>query len=181
MVSAADGAAGAGTVQAILLGTAVPVGNYVTATGTDGPGETSEFAVNATYPLVLVKQAVLAADGSLITNSSILPRGTVFKFLIYTENAGLTRTDVSIRDVLDPAFAYSAGSLKVDNSVAVGSSVQAIYSAVNSTAPLTDVIDADVVSISGSTIEAGSRFVGNGQLDIAANRVWALLFTVRMQ
>jgi hypothetical protein len=97
------------------------------------------------------------------------------------ENTGPVRSDVSIRDVLDPAFAYSTGSLKVDNSAAVGASVQAIYSAVTGTAALTDTIDADVASIAGSTIDVGDRFVGNGPLDIAANRIWALLFTVRMQ
>lgn len=156
-------------------------GDYVTATATGPTGSTSEFSANAVLPLYLTKQAVLATDGSLITNSSTLPRGTVFKFLIYTENTGAARTDVSIRDVLDPAFAYSDGSLKVDNSAAVGASVQAIYTAVNGTAPLTDVIDADVVSIAGSTIDAGNQYVGNGPLDIAANRIWALLFTVRMQ
>jgi hypothetical protein len=69
----------------------------------------------------------------------------------------------------------------VDNSAANGSTVGAIYTAVNSSAPLTDTIDADVASISGSTIDVGERFVANGRLDIAANRIWALLFTVRMK
>jgi hypothetical protein len=156
-------------------------GAYLTATATDPSGSTSEFAANARIPLTLVKQAILASDGSPITNSSTLPRGTVFKFLIYVDNIGPARTDVSVQDVLDPAFAYSTGSLKVDNSAANGSTVGAIYTAVNGTSPLTDVIDADVASISGSTIDVGNRFVANGRLDIAANRIWALLFTVRMQ
>jgi len=165
----------------VNFGTGLTPGTYVTATATGPTGSTSEFAANAVLPLYLFKQAILASDGSLITTSSTLPRGTVFRFLIYTENTGLARTDVSIRDVLDPAFAYSAGSLKVDNSVAVGASVQAIYTAVNGTVPLTDVLDADVASVVGSTIDVGDRYVGNGPLDIAANRIWALLFTVRMQ
>ena len=181
MVSAADSDAAAGAVQAVILGTALPVGGYVTATGTDTLNTTSEFAVNALSPLVLAKQAILAKDGLLITNSSTLPRGTVFRFLIYTDNTGPAHSDVSIRDVLDPAFAYSAGSLRVDNSVATGSSVGAVYAAVSAATPLTDIIDADVASISGNTIDVGDRFVGNGQLDIAAGRIWALLFTVRMQ
>jgi hypothetical protein len=181
MISAADDDAGAGTVSATLSAAGLPVGDIVTATATDALNETSQFAINAAFPLLLVKQAVLAADGSLIINASTLPRGTNFRFLIYTENTGPARNDVSVRDVLDQAFAYSTGSLKVDNSVAVGASVQAIYSAVNGNPVLTDVIDADVASISGSTIDVGDRFVGNGTLDIAANRVWALLFTVRMQ
>ena len=156
-------------------------GDFVTATATDPAGNTSEFGANAVIPLTLVKQAVLASDGSLIINSSILPRGTIFKFLIYTDNFGPARSDVSIRDVLDPAFAYSAGSLKVDNSVATGATVGVIYSAVTGTAALSDTIDADVASAVGSTIDVGDQFVGNGPLDIAANRIWALLFTVRMQ
>ena len=173
--------AAAGTVTATISGAGLPIGDTVTATATDTLNNTSQFAVNAAYPLVLVKQAILAADGSLITNSSTLPRGTVFKFLIYAENTGPVRTDVSIRDVLDPAFAYSAGSLKIDNSVATGATVGPIYAAVNGTAALTDTIDADVASISGSTIDVGNQYVGNGPLDIAANRIWALLFTVKMQ
>jgi titin len=181
MVSASDGDGAGGTVQAILLGTAISMGDYVTATATDALSETSEFAINATYSLMLVKQAILAADGSLITNSSVLPRGTVFKFLIYTENTGPARTDVSIRDVLDAAFAYSTGSLKADNSVATGATVGAIYAAVNAASPLTDGVDGDVASVSGSTIDVGNQNAANGQLDIAADRVWALLFTVRMQ
>jgi hypothetical protein len=181
MVSAADSDAAAGTVRAILSGASLPAGEILTATATDPLNETSEFATNAVYPLELVKQAFLASDGSLITNSSTLPRGTVFRFLIYTDNPGPAHSDVSIRDVLDPAFAYSSGSLRVDNSVASGASLDTIYSAVRGTSPLTDVIDGDVASVSGSTVDIGNQFVANGQLDIAANRVWALLFTVRMQ
>jgi hypothetical protein len=174
-----DGTGNAGFTAGFPTG--LPVGTYVTATATDPTGSTSEFSANYVLPLALVKQALLAADGSLITNSSTLPRGTVFRFLIYTENTGSDRSDVSIQDVLEPSFAYSTGSIKVDNSVAVGSSVAAIYSAVNATAPLTDVIDADVASITGNTINVGNSVAANGQLDIAANRVWALLFTIRMQ
>ena len=83
--------------------------------------------------------------------------------------------------MLDPAFAYSPGTLKVDNSEATGSTVEAIYAAVDTAAPLTDIIDADVASVSGNTVNVGNQYVANGELDIAANRVWALLFTVRMQ
>jgi titin len=181
MISAADGDAAAGIIRAIISGTGLPTGDTLTATATDTVGNTSEFAVNAVYPLILIKQAFLASDGSPISSSSTLPRGTLFRFLIYTDNPGPARSDVSIQDVLDPAFAYSTESLKVDNSVASGSTVGAIYTAVNGTTQLSDVIDADVASISGNTIDVGNQFVGNGPLDIAANRIWALLFTVRMQ
>lgn len=173
---------GTGDVSfSINLPVALSPGDYVSATATDPAGSTSEFAANAVIPLVLVKQAFLASDGLLISNSSTLPRGTVLKFLIYIDNTGPARSDVSVQDLLDPAFAYSTGSLKVDNSVASGETVGAIYAAVNALSPHTDEIDTDVVSITGATISAGDRFVANGRLDIAANRIWALLFTVRMQ
>lgn len=183
MISSTDGDAGAGTVRATLSSGGLLEGDTLTATATDTLDNTSEFSVNVIlYPtLDLVKQAILSADGSLITNASTIPRGTEFQFLIYVENAGDARSDVSIQDVLNPAFAYSSGSIKVDNSVSTGSTVGAIYASVSGTAPLTDAIDADVASISGNTINVGNRYVANGQLDIAANRVWALLFTVRMQ
>jgi titin len=173
---------GTGDVSfSINLPISLSPGDYVSATATDPAGNTSEFAASAVIPLVLFKQAFLASDGSIMSNGSTLPRGAVLKFLIYTDNTGSARSDVSIQDVLDPAFAYSAVSLKVDNSVASGSTVGAIYDAVNASSTLTDEIDADVVSITGATIDAGNRYVANGQLDIAANRIWALLFTVRMQ
>ena len=160
----------------------MPVGDTVTATATDTVGNTSEFAANAVYPLVLIKQAFLASDGSPISNSSTLPRGTVFKFLIYTDNTGPARSDVSIQDVLDPAFAYQSSSMMFTNSVPTGATVGAIYTAVNAGTPVTDAISDDVGSVVGMTIDVGNSVVlTNTQLDIAANRIWALLFTVRMQ
>jgi hypothetical protein len=176
-----DGDPAAGSFRFTVPGTDLSTGDFLSSTAIDAANNTSEFSSNFVLPLFLVKQAVLVADGSLISNAATLPRGTVFKFLIYTENPGAARSDVSIRDVLDSAFAYSSGSLKVDNSAAVGTSVQTIYATVNGTAALSDTIDADVASITGSTIDVGDRFVGNGTLDILANRIWALLFTVRMQ
>ena len=185
MISAADGDGAAGTVSATISGAVLPVDDSLTATATDSTNNTSQFAANIAISgvLTLVKQAFLASDGSFITNSSTLPRGTVFRFLIYTDNTGLARSDVSIQDVLDSAFAYSAGSLKVDNSAANGATVGAIYTAVNNAGtPVTDAISDDVASAVGVTIDVGNSVVfTNTQLDIAANRIWALLFTVRMQ
>ncbi len=43
-----------------------------------------------------------------------------------------------------------------------------------------DAVDGDVVSITGSTIDAGNENVANAQLDIAADTVWAILFSVKM-
>ena len=45
---------------------------------------------------------------------------------------------------------------------------------------LTDAIDGDVASITGSTIDAGNQNVANAQLNISANTVWAIMFSVKM-
>jgi hypothetical protein len=138
--------------------------------------------------LALVKRAFLT-DGTALTSGATLPRGTVVRFLVYiNNNTAFGVNDVSAQDVLDPAFAYTAGTLKVDNvvvncatAVCTGPEEAAIYASVNATAARTDAVDADVISRSAATINAGNASVANGQLNIAANRVWAMLFTVVMQ
>lgn len=47
----------------------------------------------------------------------------------------------------------------------------------------TDAVNADVVRYSSgaTTIEAGNRTQANTQLNIAANKVWVILFTVKIQ
>jgi hypothetical protein len=42
-------------------------------------------------------------------------------------------------------------------------------------------VDGDIVSRSGATLNIGNQSVGNGQLDLAAARVWAVVFHVRAQ
>jgi hypothetical protein len=137
--------------------------------------------------LTLVKRAFLT-DGTAVTDSSTLAKGTLIKYLIYINNRGNGINDASVRDVLAAAFAYQAGTLKVDNSVAAcaaaactGVEEAAIYAAVDATAVKTDAVDADVVSVAGATIDAGNQYIANGQLNLAATRVWALLFTVTLQ
>ena len=142
-----------------------------------------------TATLALVKRAFLASNGSAIADNSSLPKGTLVKFMIYiNNNTAFGASDVSVRDILAATFSYQTGTLKVDNSVAncavavcTGAEEAAIFAAVNATAAKTDAVDADVVSITGATIDAGNQNVANGQLDIAASKVWALLFTVSMQ
>ena len=47
---------------------------------------------------------------------------------------------------------------------------------------VSDAVDGDVASVTGATINAGDQNeAGNGPLDIAANRVWAILFRTLMQ
>ena len=89
----------------------------------------------------------------------------------------------SIQDILDPIFTYQAGSMKVDNTIVSGATEAVIYSTVNAVAgTISDSVDGDVASVTGATINAGDQNeAGNSQLDIAANRVWAILFRVLLQ
>ncbi len=135
-----------------------------------------------TTTLSLSKTAFLA-DGTQLTSGSTLPHGTEVRFVVYIDNPTVFGvSDVSIQDVLDPAFTYQAGSMKVDNTLTSGSSEALIYSTVNAVAgTVSDAIDADVASAVGVTIEVGNQNVANGQVDIAADSVWAILFKVLMQ
>jgi len=83
--------------------------------------------------------------------------------------------------VLAAGFAYQSGTLKVDASQATGASVNNIYLGVVGTAAITDAVGpADVAGITGATISAGAS-AGNAQLDVPADTVWAMLFTVEVQ
>ncbi len=104
-----------------------------------------------------------------------------------TANSAGDGSDVNVRDVLDPAIQYQAGIIQVDNSVAecalaacTAADELAIFTAVNGAAFLTDAIDGDVASITGRTIDAGNQNVANLQLDVNADAVWAMLFSVKM-
>jgi len=135
-----------------------------------------------TTTLSLNKTAFLA-DGTQLASGATLPRGTEVRFLVYLDNpTSVGVNDVSVQDALDAVFAYQPGSMKVDSTVASGSSEALIYSTVNAVAAtLSDAIDADVASISGSTINVGNEVVANGQLNVPANGVWAILFRVLLQ
>lgn len=135
-----------------------------------------------TTTMSLNKMAFLA-NGTQLTSGSTLARGTEVRFVIYIDNTtNFPLNDVSVQDVLDSAFAYQAGSMKVDDTIASGATEAVIYSTVNAVATtLSDVVDADVASAVGVTIEVGDQNVANGQLDVPANSVWAVLFRVLMQ
>jgi hypothetical protein len=103
------------------------------------------------------------------------------QFLVYVDNTtAFSVDDLNVSDVLDPAFVYQTGTIRVDNSVATGANHAAIFAAVSAAAALTDGNDADAAGISGTTITAGSGG-GNAQVDIAASRVYAVLFDVTVQ
>jgi len=95
---------------------------------------------------------------------------------------------VSVQDVLDPAFAYQASTLKVNDSTAAcaledctAGEEGTIFSDVDATAAKTDAVDGDEVSITGSTIDAGNEYVANAAVNAAASKVWALLIQVKIQ
>ena len=141
--------------------------------------------------LTLVKTAFLTSDGTQLTSGSTLPQGTFVDFMIYVNNSGTVAiNDVSIQDVLDPLFAYQAGTIRVDNSVAncaaatcTAAEEAAIYAAAAAAAAGTDPVDApDTVSFNGgNTVDVGNQNVANGQVNAAANAVLAVVFTVQVQ
>ncbi|MCH8336114.1 MAG: hypothetical protein IIC61_09525, partial [Proteobacteria bacterium] len=57
-----------------------------------------------------------------------------------------------------------------------------IFTAVNGAAFLSDAVDGDAASYTGASlsVDAGNGNVGNLQLDINADAVWAILFSVKM-
>jgi len=138
--------------------------------------------------LTVVKRAFWP-DGTLIPTGATIPSGVEFKYLLYINNPSIARTDVSVRDVLDPAFLYQAGTIQVDNSVAecavaacTAAEEQAIFAAVDGAAFLSDAVAGDVASYTGasSSVDAGDGNVANLQLDINADAVWAVLFSVKL-
>jgi uncharacterized repeat protein (TIGR01451 family) len=131
----------------------------------------------------LNKMAFLA-NGTQLTSGATLPRGTEVRFVIYVDNTTtFPLNDVSVQDVLDPAFAYQAGSMLVDNTLSSGATQAVIYSTVNNSGtPVTDAISDDVASAVGTTIDVGNSVVGtNTQLDVAGDSVWAILFRTLLQ
>ena len=138
--------------------------------------------------LDIVKRAFWP-DGTAIPTGATIPSGVAFKYLLYVNNPGGLRADVTVLDVLDPAFQYQAGTIQVDNSLgecaaAVCTAVeeQAIFAAASGAVVLTDAIDGDAASYTGvgTTIDAGNGNVGNLQLDINGSAVWAILFSAKM-
>ncbi len=186
-VSAADGTFDCDL--AVPLTVTLSVGDEIAGTTLDASSNTSEFSANATVfsPVSMVKRA-FQLDGTPIASGSTLPSGTPVRFLIYIDNPSGAVIDSSLQDALDPLFAYQAGSIKVSNAL-VSSVVcpagvcdeAAIFAAADTGTGATDAVDADVVGLSGVTIHAGDGTVANARLDLAGDRVWALVFTVVIQ
>ena len=190
-----------------FAGTAGETQQFTVATLDDvivEPTETFTVSLNASDPLVtatdtgtgtltdndlvpaVIKRAFLP-DGTSIPTGMTIPSGLEFKYLLYINNTGGAVSDVSVRDALDAAFQYQSPTIQVDNSVAACALVACtaaeeltIFTAVDSAAVLSDAPDGDVASYVAPNIDAGDGNAGNLQLDINANMVWAMLFSVKM-
>lgn len=152
--------------------------------------DSNVFVLNSTGAgLALVKTAWMTVGGAPIGTGSTVPQGTSVDFMIYINNlSSVVINDVSIQDVLDPLFLYQAGTIRVDNSVANCAAAAcnageelAIYTAASGAAANSDGVDADTSSFAGVTVDAGDQSVANGPLNVAANSVLAVVFTVQVQ
>jgi hypothetical protein len=149
------------------------------------------FQLFATPALGLAKTAFLTVGGTQLTSGATLPTGTLVDFMIYVDNkASVVITDTSIQDVLDPLFLYQAGTIRFDNThincagaACIPAEEVTIYAAALGGTAVSDAVDGpDVGSFAGVTVDVGDEvIVGNGQLDAAANRVLAVIFTVQVQ
>ena len=138
----------------------------------------------------LIKRA-FQADGAPIPSGADAPAGVIVKFLLYINNPGDALLDVSAQDVLDPAaFQYLPGTIKVDSSVdacadpdCTAVEEAAIFAAVDGAEAATDAVDGDVASFDAltNTIDFGDENRPNATLDVAAGKVWAAVFSVKVR
>ena len=143
-------------------------------------GASNTFTINSSQ-LSLVKAAFLS-DGTPIASGTTVAKGTPVKFMIYMDNTTTVPVDsVNVLDALVAAFVYQPGTIRVNSTANTGSSVATIYAAVNAAAPLTDTVsNADVAGITGGTVSAGTT-AGNNLVTVPASKVWAIMFTVKVQ
>lgn len=188
-------------VAALLLGVLLILSSVAQAADNTGTGDvagdsaalgdSNVFQLFSTgAALTLVKTAFLTSTGAQLTSGDTLPQGTLVDFMIYVNNtASVAVNDTSFQDVLDPLFAYQAGTIRVDNSVAdcaaaacTPAEEAAIYASASAAAASTDAVDGpDPASFAGVTVDVGDQVVANGQVDAAANSVLAVVFTVQVQ
>ena len=184
-------------IAVLTLGVLLTLGQVAQAAPNQGTGDVAGVGADLTDSnvfilsstgsgLVLVKTAFLTSSGAQLTSSDTVPAGTSVDFMIYINNeSSVAISDVSLQDVLDAAFTYQTGTIKIDNSVADCAATcdaaeeQAVYAAAILTAALTDGAGDDAASFAALTVDAGNSVVGtNARLDVAANTVLALVFTV---
>ena len=159
---------------------------YVSTGGDSNAANDSASDPTAVSVLALVKRA-FRVDGTPIPNATVLAKGTLFRFLIYVNNPGGALTDVSLADVLDPAFQYLGGTLRMTNAPAAcaaanctGVEESALFTAANAGSAVTDAIDGDAVSVVAGRIDLGNQVKANAQLNLAAGKVFAVIFSVRL-
>jgi hypothetical protein len=183
-------------IAALTLGvflTLGPAAQAATNTGTGdiggvsaALGSSNAFDLSSSGALTLVKTAFQTVSGAQLSSTDTVPAGTSVDFMIYLNNeSSVAINDVSIQDVLDVAFTKGVDNIHIDTAVAdCGASCDAteeaaIYASAIATGPLTDAAGDDTVSFAALTVDAGnSVVVTNTRLDVPANRVLALVFTV---
>jgi uncharacterized repeat protein (TIGR01451 family) len=174
----------AGTAGSTITNTASV--SFLNQSDPNPANDSDSVDIDPVLALDIVKRAFWP-DGTAIPSGVDIPSGVEFKYLLYINNPGGAVTDVSVRDVLDPAFVYQTPSIQVDNSILSCALATcdpgeeaAIFAAVDGATVLTDATGDDVVSYGALTVDAGDENVGNAQLDIGGNAVWAILFSVKM-
>lgn len=194
----------AATALAALLAMAsvqTAFAEFNTGTG-DVAGDNNALANSAPFELSstgaglqLVKTAWMTSDGSPIGSSSTVPQGTSVDFMIFVNNLGSVNiNDVSIQDVLDVLFTYQTDSIRVANvalpstggscAVAVCTTDEEaeIYAAASVVATNGDATgDGDTSSFAGTTVDVGDQNAANDPLNVTADRVLAVVFTVQVQ
>ncbi|MFN0151655.1 MAG: LamG-like jellyroll fold domain-containing protein [bacterium] len=179
---------GSGNFSGALTVSGLAVGDKITGTASDGSNNTSEFGGNAAVQAPTIVKRAFTIDGDPLSGGAVAPKGSRIQFLLYIDNKGAAVTDVRVGDVLDAGFAYVAGTMRFANTTSncagascSGAEEQTIFDDAAAGTGLSDAIDGDVATFGASTIELGKQNAGNAQLDIAAGKVWAVVFTVKVQ
>jgi hypothetical protein len=149
-------------------------------------GNSNAFDLSSASALTLVKTAFLTVGGAQLFTTDTVPAGTSVDFMIYINNeSSVAINDVSIQDVLNVAFTKDVDNIHIDTAVADcgvtcdAAEEAAIYASAIATGALTDAAGDDTVSFAALTVDAGNSVVGtNTRLDVPANKVLALVFTV---
>ena len=184
-------------IAALTLGVFLTLGHVAQAAPNQGTGDVAGVGADLTDSnvfnlsstgsgLVLVKTAFLSSGGAQLTSSDTVPAGTSVDFMIYINNeSSVAINDVSIQDVLNVAFTKDVDNIHIDTAVADcgvtcdAGEEAAIYASAIATGALTDAAGDDTVSFAALTVDAGNSVVGtNTRLDVPANKVLALVFTV---
>ncbi len=149
-------------------------------------GNSNAFDLSSASALTLVKTAFLTVGGAQLSTTDKVPPGTSVDFMIYINNeSSVAINDVSIQDILNVAFTKDVDTIHIDTAVADcgvtcdAGEEAAIYASAIATGALTDAAGDDTVSFAALTVDAGNSVVGtNTRLDVPANKVLALVFTV---